>query len=80
MQEVGEGLHSVHENHRDALPIAILELRVPGDVDLLQLERSLFPHLRQDPSCAFAEVAAGGVEERDPVSTRRLAARGRAHA
>jgi hypothetical protein len=25
-------------------------------------------------------VAAGGVEERDPVSTRRPAARGRAHA
>jgi hypothetical protein len=76
MEEVGERLHAVDENHRDPLPIALLELGVSGDVDLLQLEWRLFPHLRKDPARAFAEVAASGVEERDPVPNPP---RGRAH-
>ena len=77
MKEVGERFHAIDENHRNPLPIALLELGVSGDVDLLQLERRLFPHLRKDPARAFAEVAAGGVEERDPVPSPL---RGRAHA
>jgi hypothetical protein len=75
MEKVGERLNAVDEHDGNSLAIAALELRVPGDVDLLQLEGSLCPHLREDAAGALAEVAAGSVEERDSVRPR-----GRAHA
>ncbi len=76
MKEVRERLLTVDENHGDPLPVAPLELGISRDVDLLQLERRLFPHLRKHPARALAEVAARSVEERDPVPSPP---RGRAH-
>jgi hypothetical protein len=71
VHEVGEGLLAVHEDDGNALAIAPLEVGVVGDVDLLELEWKLGSHLGEHPSRALAQVAAGCVEEGDPVVTGR---------
>ena len=43
---------------RKPLPILRLEARIPADVDLVELEVSLFADLFEDRARAFAEVAA----------------------
>ena len=67
VDEVGEGLLPIHEDDGNALAIAPLEVGVVGDVDVLELERELSSDLGEHPPGALAQVAVGGVEERDPV-------------
>ena len=47
------------------LPVLPLELRIAADVHLLELERGLGTDLLDHTSRPLAEVAAGGVVERD---------------
>ena len=74
MHEVGEGFFSVHEDDRNALAVAPLELCVARDVDLLELERGVAPDLHEHTTSSLAEMAALRVEQRQDVS-----AMGRAH-
>jgi len=74
VDEIGEGLLAVDEDDRNTFAIPPFELCVVGDVDVLKLEREIGPDLGEHPSCAFAQVTAVCVKERDPV------ARGRGHA
>ena len=67
------GVHVVREDpltvdldHGQPLAITRLELRLAGDVDLLQLEGLLAAELGQLRSRALAKVAVGGVVEGDP--------------
>jgi hypothetical protein len=63
MHEVGERLLPVDEDDRNALAVALLELGIARDVDLLQVERRLGANALDHAPCALAEVAArGGVE------------------
>ena len=72
MDEVGERLFAVHEDDRDAFAVAPLELLVPRDVDLLELEGDVSLDLHEHPARSLAEVAALRVVQRQPM--------GRAHA
>jgi hypothetical protein len=65
IHEVREGPLPVDLDDRQQLPIAILELWIPGDVDLLQLERLLGARRVQDAPRGRAEVAAVRVVEGD---------------
>jgi hypothetical protein len=65
IDEVREGPLAVDLDDRQPLPIAILELRVPRDVDLLQLEGLLSTCRVQDAPRRRAEVAAVRVVEGD---------------
>jgi hypothetical protein len=60
-----ERLHAVDLDHGDALAIAALQVGIPGDVDLLEVERDLGTHLLEDPARALAEVAALGRVQTD---------------
>ena len=66
VHEVGEGAIAVDLHDRQPLPEASLELRVVGDVDLLQFEVALGTRRNQDPPRRRAEMAAGRVVEDDP--------------
>ncbi len=55
---VREGLAAVDREHRNPLPVALLELRVARDVHRLELERDLLAHARDDAQGRLAEVAA----------------------
>jgi hypothetical protein len=66
VDEVRERLLAVDLDHRQALAVAGLELRVAGDVDELQLEPELSLDVPYDVERALAEVAVGGAVERDP--------------
>jgi hypothetical protein len=67
VDEVGEGFLAVHEDDRNTLPIAALEVGVAGDVDVLELERKLGSDIGEHPPGVLAQVALGCGEERDPV-------------
>jgi hypothetical protein len=67
------GVHVVREDplsvdldHGQPLAVARLELRLAGDVDLLELEGLLAAELGQLRSRALAEMAVGSVVEGDP--------------
>ncbi len=67
------GVHVVREDplavdldHGQPLAVARLELRLAGDVDLLQLEALFAAQLGQLRPRALAEMAVGGVVEGDP--------------
>jgi hypothetical protein len=70
MHEVGEDFFSVHENDRNALAVAPLELCVARDVDLLELERAVALDPHEHATGSLAEVAALRVEQRQDVSAR----------
>jgi hypothetical protein len=65
VDEVGEGFLAVHEDDRNALAIAALEVGVAGDVDILELEGELGSDLGEYPPGGLAQVALGCGEERD---------------
>ena len=67
MDVVRERLLAVDHNHGQTLAIAPLELGIASDVDLLELERDLGPHVVEHASRALAEVAALGEVEVDCV-------------
>jgi hypothetical protein len=56
---------AVDLDHREPFPVPRLELGVASDVDLLELERKPRAHLFDDPTGPLAQVAAGGVVQRD---------------
>jgi hypothetical protein len=64
--EVREGLLAVDLHDRERLAVAGLELRIAGDVDLLELERLVGPHRLQHAPRRRAEMALGSVVEDDP--------------
>jgi len=53
-------------DHGQPLAVTRLEVRLAGDVDLLELERLLIAELGQLRSRALAEMAVGSVVEGDP--------------
>jgi hypothetical protein len=71
MYEMGERLLPVDENDWDPLAVARLELRIAGDVDLVQLERDVLLDACEYAGRVLAEMAAGGAVEGDRVSTDR---------
>ena len=58
--EVDEGAAAVNLHHRQVFAVAALELRVPCDVDLGQLEGELCVKLVQGLASPVAQVAARG--------------------
>ena len=68
---VDEGLGAVDLDDGKKFAVALLELRVAGDVDLAQLELELPAQLRQNRASALAQVAAGRVVEDDVRDTGR---------
>jgi hypothetical protein len=67
------GVHVVREDplavdldHGQPLAVARLELRLAGDVDLLELERLLAAQLGQLRSRTLTQMAVGSVVEGDP--------------
>ena len=63
MDEVRERLAPGDLDDGNSLPVAGLELRLAGDVDLLELERCVCPDLLEHAPRSVAEVAAPrGVE------------------
>jgi hypothetical protein len=62
---VDEGLDAADLDHRDQLAVARLELLLPRDVDLAQLESELGAQLFENRAGTLAEVAAGRVVEDD---------------
>jgi hypothetical protein len=65
MHEVRERLLAVHENDRDPLPVAPLELLVARDVGLDEIERHLSANALDHAPGALAEMAAGRPNELD---------------
>ena len=65
MDVVREHPLAVDLDHREPLPVAGLELRVAGDVDLLEREAELGAELLELRARPVAEMAALRVEERD---------------
>ena len=63
MHVVREGPLAVDLDHGQPLAITRLELRLAGDVDLLELEGLLATELGQLRSRALAEMAVGSVVE-----------------
>ena len=62
---VDEGARALDLDHGQPLAVARLELGVARDVDLLELERHLLAHGRDDPAGPLAEVTASGVVKGD---------------
>jgi hypothetical protein len=65
MHEVRERALAVDLDDRQPLAIPGLEVRIAGDVDLVELERLLGPHRLQHPPRGSAQVALRRVVERD---------------
>jgi hypothetical protein len=65
MDVVGEEALAVQLDDGQPLPVASLELGIPADVDLLELERMPGAHVLEHLSSPLAEVAAGRGEELD---------------
>ena len=65
VHEVGKSPLAVDLDHRQPLSVAGLELRVAGDVDLLELKRLVGTRRIQDPPRRRTEVTAGRVVEDD---------------
>jgi hypothetical protein len=68
---IDESALAVDLDDRQPLPILRLEPRIPVDVDLLELEVGLFPHLFENRARAFAEVAALRVIQDDLMDRYR---------
>ena len=66
MHVVREDPLAVDLDHRQPLAVARLQLRLTGDVDLLELEALLAAQLGQLRPRALAEMAVGSVVEGDP--------------
>ena len=62
---VDKRLLSIDLDDGKPLPVPPLEFRIAADVHLLELERGVGTNLLQHTSRLLAEVAAGGVVERD---------------
>src|SRR5262245_34447299 len=62
---------AVHHHHGDALAVRILQLVVARDVDLVQLERSLFAHLADDAPGRGAEMTFGCVVQKNAMGRAR---------
>ena len=71
MHEIRECLLPVDEDDRDPLAVALFELRIARDVDLVELEGDVCADAREDAARVLAEMAAGSSVERDAM--------GRAH-
>ena len=56
---------AVDLDHRDPLPVAALELRDAGDVDLVDLEAELRRESRELAARPLAQMAVAGNVERD---------------
>jgi hypothetical protein len=65
MDVVREDALPVDLDDRQPLAIPLLEAGVTADVDLLEVERVLGPHVLEHRPGPLAEVAAGGGKERD---------------
>ena len=65
MHEVREGALAVDLDDRQPLSVASLQVRVTGDVDLLELERLVGTSGLDHPPRRRAEMAAGRVVEDD---------------
>jgi hypothetical protein len=59
MDEVRERLLAADLDDGNALAVTALELRIPLDVDFLELERDLAPNLLENAARRIAEVAPG---------------------
>ena len=68
---VDESALAIDLHNRQPLAILRLEARIPADVDLVELEVSLFADLFEDRARAFAEVAALRVIQDDPTDKYR---------
>ena len=64
---VDERALAVDLDHGEPLPVARLELSIARDVDLVERERHLGPHLVEDRPRPLAQVAPGGCVEDDRV-------------
>jgi hypothetical protein len=62
---IDEGSLPVDLDDGKPLPVPLLEVPIAADVHLLELERDLGASFLQHTPCPLAEVAAGGVVERD---------------
>ncbi len=62
---VDEGALTVDLDHGQPLTIRRFQLRVPTDVDLLEVERKLAAHLLEDRAGTLAEVTALRVVQPD---------------
>src|SRR5205085_4150690 len=67
---VDEGTVAFDLDHRKPFAVLGLERRIVGDVDLLQLERHLDAHTRDDVTRPLAEVTAGGVVKENALHAR----------
>ena len=65
VHEERERLLAVDLDDRDALAIAALQVGIPGDIDLLEVERDVGADLLENPARALAEVAARGRVQTD---------------
>ncbi len=63
--EVGERLLAVDLDHGQELAVAALQLRIPGDVDLRELERLVGANGLEHTARGRAQVAVGRVVEDD---------------
>ena len=70
MHEVREGLYAVDLDDRNPLAVAPLELRVSGDVYLLERELDIGAYAVDGAERRFAEVAAGRVVDPDGMRHR----------
>jgi hypothetical protein len=65
LHEVREGTFAVDLDDRQPLSVASPQLRVAGDVDLLELESMLGTRCSEHTLCSCTEVAPGRVVEDD---------------
>jgi hypothetical protein len=65
VEVVDERAFPVDLDHRQPLAVARLELGIPTDVDLVELEAELVAEMPELPLCPFAQVAARSVIEDD---------------
>ena len=68
---IDESPLAIDLHNRQPLAILRLEARIPADVDLVELEVSLFADLFEDRARAFAEVAALRVIQDNPTDKYR---------
>ena len=66
VEVVDEGALAVDLDDREPLPMLRFELRIPSDVDFLELEGDVAPHLLDDRASTLAEMAALRVVQPDP--------------
>jgi hypothetical protein len=67
MDEIGERLLPIDEDDGDPLAVTLLELGIPGDVDLFELEGDVLADAREHATRVLAEMAAGGSVKRQAM-------------